>query len=547
LSSSERGVLEELGRRLGPASALEKLVSDGLLSSDAPQAASVAQLQQLWQGARVFAERHVAWQAKHSAWLVEFRRRLRIARVDAKKASEEAKAKKSEHPAPVRLRARLLALASDRPARPVLQEQGCFIWGDVGRGKSLLMDLFVASLVSTENGLAVERRHYHDFSREVHESLHARRQQGAARLAVRLAAKDLARGYPAVLCLDEFQITNIQDAVILRELFDALLVKHGVMVVMTSNRPPEDLYKDGLNHMVYMPPFLRLLKDKIPVCHLDSPTDYRAEKAAAVLETASTSYAESFITPQSAVDLTTIFQEVAGGVPTSSNIKVAWGRQVPCDAHNGVALFNFKELCGKPLSADDYSAMVDKNALHTFIVEGVPRFGVDQHNEARRFTNFVDCLYERQCRLLCSADAPLGEVMQEMEVLSHVPLHPQPAMGIAGSDNAVRQERKVYKHGDVTFEVGETSPCRPDTFATAEADAEAGTGGELEAAIRVAKAAASGTPVDPTDQDCVAGVMRGALVSLQESGFAAKRCISRIREMGTPQYQAAHGLKYGLS
>ncbi|CAE8604743.1 unnamed protein product [Polarella glacialis] len=368
------------------------------------------------------------------------------------------------------------------------------MWGDVGRGKSLLMDILVAALEGdNQDGPMVLRLHHHDFMRQIHERLHAFRQLGASREAVQLAAKEFAnRGRPYILCLDEFQITNIADAVILRSLFEALMA-NDVMVVMTSNRPPADLYKDGLNHMMYMPPFRQLLETTIGVHHIDAPQDYRAAKAAAESANGQAGEAEAnyMVLPTAAGALEEAFERASGSTlekAGSCQLAVSWGRRLECPAaHAGVSWFSFSQLCATALSADDYSVLLQKNAIHTLVLSDVPRFALEQHNEARRFTNLVDCLYEHQGRLICTAEAPLDSLMAEMEILSHVPLTTQPAMGIAGSEVSLR------KHGDVTFAVSVKSPCRPDSFATEVAIRAAGTAefDPIMVAIKAARLAAS--------------------------------------------------------
>jgi len=405
----------------------------------------------------------------------------------------------------------------------------------------------LVSLDGDISGPTVNRLHFHEFLSEIHQHLHVKRQAGAAREALSIVAKEIATGCPSVLCLDEFQVTNIADAVILQGLFEALFA-HNSIVVFTCNRPPEDLYKDGLNHMIYMPPFIQLLRDKVTVHHLASPFDYRKCKGKenSIVEHMEADY---LVSSNSHADLDKAYCHVTGLPPErakQTQLQLAWGRQLRCRAlHAGVAKFDFEELCCAPLSAEDFLALISKNSIHTLAIAGVPRFTVEQHNEARRFTNLIDCLYEHHCRLLCTAEAEANDIMKDMEVLSHVPIATQTGMGLAGS------ERSVRKHGDVTFEVSEASPCRPDTFATAEADAEAGTGGEIFNAIQFAKMAANqkaGPNIcDPTNQDGIAGVMSAALVSLQESGFAARRCASRLHEMSTAEYKVMHKAKWGLN
>eukprot|EP00442_Polarella_glacialis_P047538 CAMPEP_0115146364 /NCGR_PEP_ID=MMETSP0227-20121206/62661_1 /TAXON_ID=89957 /ORGANISM="Polarella glacialis, Strain CCMP 1383" /LENGTH=355 /DNA_ID=CAMNT_0002556047 /DNA_START=21 /DNA_END=1090 /DNA_ORIENTATION=+ len=323
-----------------------------------------------------------------------------------------------------------------------------------------------------------------------------------------------------------------------------------VMVVMTSNRPPADLYKDGLNHMMYMPPFRQLLETTIGVHHIDAPQDYRAAKAAAESANGQAEEANYMVLPTAAGALEEAFERASGSTlekAGSCQLAVSWGRRLECPAaHAGVSWFSFSQLCATALSADDYSVLLQKNAIHTLVLSDVPRFALEQHNEARRFTNLVDCLYEHQGRLICTAEAPLDSLMAEMEILSHVPLTTQPAMGIAGSEVSLR------KHGDVTFAVSDKSPCRPDSFATEAADAEAGTAefDPIMVAIKAARLAASKAAMglgSNEESDGAAGVMSVALVSLQESGFAARRCVSRLREMGTAEYLSAHRARWGTA
>eukprot|EP00747_Dinoflagellata_sp_TGD_P032929 gnl/TRDRNA2_/TRDRNA2_136294_c0_seq1.p1 gnl/TRDRNA2_/TRDRNA2_136294_c0~~gnl/TRDRNA2_/TRDRNA2_136294_c0_seq1.p1 ORF type:complete len:612 (-),score=106.97 gnl/TRDRNA2_/TRDRNA2_136294_c0_seq1:85-1650(-) len=448
------------------------------------------------------------------------------------------------------------------PAPLVLAEHGCYLWGDVGRGKTLLMDLFALSVDSSSSTLsraadeplervpAVNRVHFHQFMHGVHRQLHAPRagmRRSSREGLSEIVAKVARNGCPAALCFDEFQVTNIADAALLTQIFGELFAQDAV-VVATSNRPPEGLYQGGLRREAHMPEFLAALEGRLRVHHLEGLTDYREQRAQ--VDKTSPAAEEDFLVVGSspgglpaASARAALEDAFAAAVATSGageasprTLPVAWGRRMQCElAGGGAVRFSFDQICGSPLSAEDYLAIILEGGVHTFVVSDVPKFGLDEHNEARRFTNLVDCLYDQQCRLVCTADAPAHELLQDVELLSTVELLGQPGMGIAGSEKSLR------KHGDVSFTVGPNSPCRPDTFATAEADAEAGTSG-----LRVSLSAAPGADLSAADEG-IAGVMEAASDSLRESGFAAKRCVSRLHEMNTKAYKDAHDARWGVA
>jgi cell division protein ZapE len=275
--------------------------------------------------------------------------------------------------------------------------RGVYLWGSVGRGKSMLMDLFYA-----ESQIGAKRRiHFHEFMLDVHERIHQHRQSSGDDPIPAVAAevgKD-AR----LLCLDEMQVTNVADAMILSRLFTALL-DTGVTVVTTSNRPPKDLYKDGLNRQLFLP-FIALLEARLDVLSLNGPTDYRLERLAGMPTyhvpngpAATQALSEAFFR------LTDHPVEDRAHVP-SETIEVQGGRTlfVP-KALKGVAVFSFSRLCRQPLWAADYLAVARR--FHTVILVGVPQLGPENRNEAARFVTLIDALYEHRCKLLMSADAP---------------------------------------------------------------------------------------------------------------------------------------------
>lgn len=278
--------------------------------------------------------------------------------------------------------------------RPDPAPQGLYIYGDVGRGKSMLMDLFFETA-------PVERRrrvHFHAFMLEVHSRLHALRSGGGSARHADELLPDLARQIAEeawLLCFDEFHVTDVADAMILGRLFTALF-DLGVVVVATSNWGPDDLYKDGLQRDRFLP-FIALLKDRLDVLHLAGRTDYRLSR---MLGAKVFHYPPG---PAAAAALSRAFDDLAEGeTPRACHLLVQGRRvEVPKEA-NGVAWFHFDALCRQPLGAGDYLAIATH--FHTVIVEGIPRLPAEQRNEAKRFMTLVDALYEHKVKLIASSE-----------------------------------------------------------------------------------------------------------------------------------------------
>lgn len=278
------------------------------------------------------------------------------------------------------------------PAPP----RGLYMWGGVGRGKSMLMDLFFDSLKIHRK----RRVHFHEFMLEVHERLRDARksENGDPIPPVAAAIAEHAR----LLAFDEMVVNNTADAAILSRLFTALLDQR-VTVVTTSNRPPRDLYKDGLNRHLFLP-FIDLLEERLDVITLDGPTDYRLERLGGVDMWYVPNGPEATAALSSAFfRLTDYPPEDRAHVP-SEEIDVHGGRKlfVP-KSLKGVAVFSFKRLCVEPRGASDYLAIARK--YHTIIIVGIPQLGPDMRNEAARFKTLIDALYEYKVKLLASADA----------------------------------------------------------------------------------------------------------------------------------------------
>ena len=273
---------------------------------------------------------------------------------------------------------------------------GVYLWGGVGRGKSMLMDLAFEHI-----DVRPKRRvHFHEFMLETHGRLRKARQREEGD-PIEPVAEEIA-AQAKLLCFDEMQVTNPPDAMILSRLF-ARLLERGVKVVTTSNRPPGDLYKGGLNRDLFVP-FIDLIERQMLVVEVNGPIDYRLDRLAGV---------EVWHVPngpQATADLSRAFFQLTdypvedrAKVP-SEELDVGAGRtlHVP-KSLKGVAVFSFRRLCGEPRGAADYLAIARR--YHTIIIVGIPVMGPDLRNEAARFVTLVDALYEHKVKLLAAADA----------------------------------------------------------------------------------------------------------------------------------------------
>ncbi len=280
--------------------------------------------------------------------------------------------------------------------KPPRAPRGIYMWGGVGRGKSMLMDLAFESI-----DVSPKRRvHFHEFMIEVHERLRVERTRESGDPIPPLAQAIAAEA--RLLAFDEMVINNSADAMILSRLFSHLLAA-GVTVVTTSNRPPRDLYKDGLNRELFLP-FIDLIEKELDVVPLNGPTDYRLERLGGMSTwhvpngpEATRALSEAFFR------LTDHPVEDRGRVP-SEDIPVQGGRtlRVP-KSLKGVAVFSFRRLCGEARGAPDYLAIARR--YHTVILVGIPQLGPEKRNEAARFVTLIDALYEHKVKLLAAADA----------------------------------------------------------------------------------------------------------------------------------------------
>ena len=274
--------------------------------------------------------------------------------------------------------------------------KGLYLHGDVGRGKTMLMDLFFeASPV-----IRKRRIHFHEFMVDVHERVHAYRQKlkkgemkgddPIAPVAAAIAEETW------LLCFDEFHVTDIADAMILGRLFTRLF-EYGVVVVATSNVAPEDLYREGLNRPLFLP-FISLLQEHMQVLRVDARTDFRLEKLVGV----PIWYVPADAVADAALD--EAWRRISGGHHGAQHDLSIKGRviRVPCAAM-GAARFSFADLCGKALGAADYLKIAHE--FHTLVVDHIPVMDFDRRNEAKRFIILIDTLYDQAVKLVASAEA----------------------------------------------------------------------------------------------------------------------------------------------
>jgi cell division protein ZapE len=325
----------------------------------------------------------------------------------AKRAAGELKADPVQELAVEKLQALHRALTGYRPVAPTSggwrrhfrfaapppppRPKGLYIFGGVGRGKSMLMDLFFNTTAVSPR----RRVHFHAFMQEVHAKLHILRQTDTPDPLPKVA-QEIAAG-AVLLCFDEFQVTDIADAMILGRLFEALFTA-GVVVVATSNRAPDDLYRDGLQRERFLP-FIEVLKIELDVLELDNGRDYRLAR----LLNHDVYYSPDNAAARAALDR--VFADLTDEAPPEPMVIEVLKRPLEIRRQAmGVAWFEFAELCEKPLGPADYLAIAAR--FESVIIAGIPRLGPEYRNAAKRFNTLIDALYEAHVRVVISAAVP---------------------------------------------------------------------------------------------------------------------------------------------
>ena len=278
---------------------------------------------------------------------------------------------------------------------------GVYLWGPVGRGKSMLMDLFFETAAVREK----RRTHFHVFMGEIHRLIGAWRTGDAAARKARFgqhrgddpipAVADVVASTARLICFDEFQVTDIADAMILGRLFEALFAR-GVTLVATSNRAPEGLYKDGINRQLFLP-FIALLQGQMEVVSVAGPVDYRLDR----LRAAGTWFSPN--DPDNQRTFLALWRDMLGGKAEVGETLEVLGRKVHLPhAAGSLMRSSFASLCSVALGPNDYVALADR--FHTVFLEDLPRLGANRREEARRFVTLIDALYEARTRLIVLAE-----------------------------------------------------------------------------------------------------------------------------------------------
>ena len=344
---------------LGPLPAYRTLLAAGELATDASQAAAAERLHQLW------------------TELIDY------------------------DPRPPTAPGRLARLLRRKPG-PITAPRGLYMVGEVGRGKSMLMDLFF----HTAQVARKKRIHFHRFMQDSHARVHAWRRANADAADPIPPLADAIAAEAALLCFDEFQVNDIADAMILGRLFQALFAR-GVVVVATSNVAPDNLFKGQPGRDAFLP-FIALIKERLEVFMMDSGRDFRRER----IRTMRTWHVPADRFADRALDQA--FDDLTAGAAAGPVTLTVMGRNVIVPlAAEGVARYDFNALCNTALGAGDYLAIA--RTFHTLVLDGIPRLSPENFDQARRFIVLVDNLYEQRVKLVASADAMPDQLYQRGE------------------------------------------------------------------------------------------------------------------------------------
>ncbi len=281
---------------------------------------------------------------------------------------------------------------------------GVYVWGDVGRGKSMLLNIFFGALTTPKK----LHKHFHEFMIGIHKELHSQQKQNDSGLKKKdfiiKIADELAEKYHVVY-LDELQINNIADAMLVGRLFKALQ-ERGVFVFFSSNFYPDELFKDGLQRERFLP-FIELLEAKFDIFNLNNYRDYRLDKLSQI--------ASAYLFPLSHAadaELEHIIHELTGSKTLREKvINIDDNRRITAHhSYGNIAIFSFSELCEIPLGAVDYLALCQ--TFSTIVIKNIPKLSEDRYNEALRFITLIDCMYNTRTKLICTAEVPAEKLYE---------------------------------------------------------------------------------------------------------------------------------------
>ena len=274
--------------------------------------------------------------------------------------------------------------------------KGLYIYGGVGRGKSMIMDIFFENIQLTSK----RRLHFHDFMKEVHSEIYYIGQDNKNIDPIEIFSKKFTEN-TSLLCFDEMEIRDIADAMIIYRLFKSLFSK-GLVLVTTSNQPPENLYKNGLHRDRFLP-FIDLININMNVSKISEGKDWR--KSSLIGK-------KTWLNPinsENTEEVDKIFNQLTKGFNVKEDTIIVSGRKIKIpETAGGIAVFNFKDLCEQPLAASDYVELADK--YKGFLIKNIPKLGEKQNNESRRFMWLIDALYDRKCFLIATSEVDIKRI-----------------------------------------------------------------------------------------------------------------------------------------
>ncbi|EDK41362.2 hypothetical protein PGUG_05460 [Meyerozyma guilliermondii ATCC 6260] len=330
--------------------------------------------------------------------------------------------------------------------------KGIYLYGDVGCGKTMLMDLFYSTIPPH---LAKKRFHFHQFMQHLHKRSHELKTKYHADLdVIPILASEIAQE-ATVLCFDEFQVTDVADAMLLRRLLSMLISPHyGVVLFATSNRAPDDLYLNGIQRVSFIP-CIQQIKRQTVVIYLNSPTDYRKiprpMSSVYYYPKPGVKYMSKANQKKCKEHIEQWYEyfnkENDNKSPIVNDTLEVWGRKlvVPISSRPYVAQFTFHELCGSPLAAGDYLSLA--NSYHSFIVTDIPYLSIDVRDNVRRFITFLDAVYDARGRLAVTAAAPFKDLFVEPEDLAKDNYSLYKRQQDIGGEETFENDELVTKHG----------------------------------------------------------------------------------------------------